>query len=76
MPCDNDQEQLLSVLDVAKMLQVEEHWVRAHANGKSNPVIESIKIGKYRRFRLGQVKAFVAKCEAIARDQALRRNRR
>lgn len=66
--------ELLSVEEVAERIGVSPSWVRAHANGSRRPLLESAKMGKFRRFRSEHVEAFIRQCEAIARDQASRRN--
>jgi hypothetical protein len=52
-------EQLLTVEEVAKLLQVEPSWVHAHSNGSREPTIPSVKVGKYRRFRLVDIELFI-----------------
>ena len=64
---------LLSVEQVAKKLGVSTAWVRAHANGTRRPLLESAKLGAFRRFRQEHLETFIRQCEAIAKDQAARR---
>jgi excisionase family DNA binding protein len=60
-------ERLLTVEEVAEWLKVEPSWVRAHANGNRRPLLPSIKIGRYRRFRKPDIERFL---EDLSRDAA------
>lgn len=66
---------LMTVQEVADFLMVSPNWVHRHAAGRG-VVIRSLKVGKFRRFRLADVQAFAQHCEAIARDAQARKNRR
>ena len=69
-------EKLLSVSEVAQQLGVTDNWVHSHAAGKRQPVLPSLKLGKHRRFRAADLEQFLLLCESLARDMALRKNRR
>jgi hypothetical protein len=49
---------LLTVAQVAGMLQVSEAWVRDHSSRK-NPRLERVKVGKLLRFRIEDVDDFL-----------------
>jgi excisionase family DNA binding protein len=53
------EERLLTVNQVAEMLAVTPHWVRAHANGNRLPVLPSVKLGSQRRFQREAIKDFI-----------------
>jgi len=48
----------LTVTEVAEWLQVKPGWVRKHATGTCRPKLPSEKLGKYLRFRWGDLKAW------------------
>jgi excisionase family DNA binding protein len=52
-------EQLLTVKQVAELLQVKAPWVHAHSNGSREPTIPSAKLGKLRRFRRVDIERFI-----------------
>lgn len=54
-----DSDSLLTAAEVAAWLRVSPAWVRSHANGDRRPVIPSIKIGAFRRFRRDLVQKFI-----------------
>lgn len=54
---------LLTVEDVAQMLQMSPAWVRSHANGRRKPVLPSHKCGKCHRFKLEAVQEFLKSLE-------------
>ena len=54
-----DPARLLSVEDVAEMLNMSAAWVRQHSNGLRRPAIPSVKLGKCVRFRREDVLEFV-----------------
>ena len=54
---------LLDVLEVARMLNMSEAWVRQHSNGLRRPSIPSIKFGKSVRFRRESILAFIESME-------------
>lgn len=68
-------EKLLNVKEVCSLLGVTPNWVACHASGKSKPLLPSLKVGKYRRFHMADVDAYVALCEGMARNAALRKSR-
>jgi predicted DNA-binding transcriptional regulator AlpA len=53
---------LLTVQEVADMLQLSCGWVRDHAAGRRRPVLPSVKLGKSVRFRLEGVLRFIDEC--------------
>lgn len=53
------QEQLLTVREVAKWLQVSSGWVHDHATGRRKPVLPCVKLGKLLRFRPSEVVAWL-----------------
>ena len=69
-------EKLLTTAEVAEHLRVSTNWVHSHAEGKRQPVLPSIKLGKFRMFREADVQQFLQLCEALARDQACRKKAR
>jgi hypothetical protein len=52
-------EQLLTVEEVAEWLRVQPAWVLAHSNGNRRPLLPSIKVGRYRRFRKEEIERFI-----------------
>jgi hypothetical protein len=69
-------EKLLTAAEVAEHLRVSTNWVHSHAEGKRQPVLPSVKLGKSRMFREAEVQEFLQFCEALARDQASRKKAR
>jgi excisionase family DNA binding protein len=69
-------EKLLTVSEVAEQLGVNENWVHCHASGKRKPVLPSLKVGKYRRFRTADIDQFLTFCASLARDMIARRDLR
>lgn len=63
----DDPARLLSVDEVANLLQMSTAWVRQHSNGMRRPAIPSIKLGKAVRFRRQDLHMFV---ESMARPNA------
>lgn len=59
-------EALMTVDQVARMLQVSKGWVHDHANGRRRPVLRRVKLGKSVRFRQSDVNAFVDECSKIS----------
>ena len=61
--------ELLTVDDVAALLKVSKSWVYEHTRGRGTPRAERlphIKIGKYIRFEVNAVRAFLEKkCRAM-----------
>ena len=59
---------LLTVQEVAQVLQVPVSWVYEHARrGKRQRRLPAIKIGKYLRFAASDVQAYVAEARASRR---------
>jgi excisionase family DNA binding protein len=58
---------MMTVEDVAKMMQMSTAWVRQHSSGLRQPTIPSIKMGKAVRFRRQDVLAFI---DSMARGAA------
>jgi excisionase family DNA binding protein len=50
---------LLTVADVAKLLNMSAAWVRQHSDGQRQPTIPSVKLGKSVRFRREDVEEFI-----------------
>ncbi len=61
-----EREPLLTVGEVAALLNVSAAWVRQHASGFRNPTIPSVKLGKSVRFRPSSVQAFIEAMERAA----------
>lgn len=56
----------MTVEEVAEWLKVETAWVRAHANGNRLPLLPSLKMGRYRRFRKSDIERFIEELSAKA----------
>jgi hypothetical protein len=54
---------LLDCKAVAAILGVKPCWVLAHANGANKPLLPSVKLGKFRRFKREHVEEFIRKYE-------------
>jgi excisionase family DNA binding protein len=52
-------EPLMTVAEVARMLQMSTAWVRQHSSGLRQPTIPSVKLGKSIRFRRADVEEFI-----------------
>lgn len=50
----------LTCEEVAALLHVPVGWVRDHSDGKRQPTIPSVKVGKYRRHRLSEIRWWLA----------------
>jgi excisionase family DNA binding protein len=61
----SEQEKLLTVSEVAVWLRVTENWVRSHANGKRQPCLPSVKLGKNVRFRREDVEAAITRSARV-----------
>ncbi len=62
---DLDLHQLLTVADVAALLNVSKSWVYEHTRSRGVPRTERlpyVKLGKYIRFHPGLVREFIARC--------------
>jgi hypothetical protein len=69
-------DKLFTVAEVAERFGVNDNWVHSHASGKRMPVLPSLKVGKYRRFRIADIERFLRLCESLAQDQAARKARK
>ncbi|HWR49605.1 MAG TPA: helix-turn-helix domain-containing protein [Bryobacteraceae bacterium] len=58
-------EGLLTVRQVAAILQVSPAFVHDHASGRRRPVLHRVKLGRLVRFHRSDVDAFVRECEEI-----------
>ncbi len=66
---DTDLHQLLTVADVAAVLNVSKSWVYEHTRSRSLPRTEQlpfVKLGKYVRFHPRLVREFIARCATRA----------
>lgn len=54
------QQELLTVKEVAAILRVTDMWVYLHSTGRVEPRIAYMKLGKLLRFRSADVDAFLA----------------
>lgn len=61
-----DDQQLLSVSDVAKWLQLSPSWVRQHASGRRRPLLPSKKLGKSVRFERARVEEWLKTMDRCA----------
>jgi excisionase family DNA binding protein len=61
-PVGRQQQALLTVDEVATMLQLSRGWVRDHASGRRRPALASVKLGKALRFRMEDVLGFIEEC--------------
>jgi excisionase family DNA binding protein len=59
-------ETLMTVEDVAKLLQMSTAWVRQHSSGLRQPTIPSVKMGKTVRFRRHSVEELIILMERAA----------
>ena len=57
---------LLNVKEVAAYLNVSVEWVYSHSTGKCDPELPSIKIGKYRRYRMDKLERWTAQRQNAA----------
>ncbi len=62
----NDDTRLMTVSEVAELLQMSTAWVRQHASGLRQPTIPSVKLGKSVRFRRLSVHEFIQAMERAA----------
>ncbi len=60
-------EDLLTVQDVAEILRVPTSWVYERTRRRSADRIPGFRIGKYWRFRLGDIKAWLEELKQIER---------
>jgi hypothetical protein len=61
---ERDDSHLLTVRDVAELLQVPVSWVYKHAGPQSPNPLPCIKLGKYLRFRFTDIMAFLKSASA------------
>lgn len=54
-------DELLTVDDVASLLQVPKSWVYERTRRRGSDRLPCVRLGKYVRFEAGAVRAFVAK---------------
>lgn len=59
---------LLTVAEVAEILQVNPAWVRNHAS-RSRPRIPCVRLGKHLRFKQQDVEDFIDLCNQITERQ-------
>ena len=59
IPMRTTDEELLTVEDVAEILRVPNSWVYERTRRRSADRIPGFRIGKYWRFRLGDIKAWL-----------------
>ena len=59
-------EPLLTARQVAGLLSVSQHWVLQHALGRRRPVLPSVKLGKFVRFRASQLAQWLKEMERAA----------
>lgn len=60
----DDLHELLTVDDVAALLKVSKSWVYEHTRSRGMPRSQRlpyVKVGKYVRFELGAIRAFIEK---------------
>ncbi len=57
---------LMTVPEVAELLRMSTSFVRQHANGRRQPMLPSVKMGKSVRFRRAAVHAFIRSMERAA----------
>ena len=55
----NSREELLTVAEVAKFLKVPPSWIYGQTRARGAARIPHFKIGKYLRFRLADVRAWI-----------------
>lgn len=65
-------DRLLDAREVAELLHVPVSWVRESTRSGAMPHVE---LGRYRRYRLADVEAWLAACTKPGRSIALRRPR-
>ena len=54
-----DWEELLTIDELAAQLKVPKSWIYTHTRARTNPRLPYIKLGKYLRFRLHEVYAYL-----------------
>ncbi len=60
-------DQLLTVIEVSRILRVSPAWVRQHSNGfRKEPSIPRVKLGTKTLFRKSTIDAFIADAEKCA----------
>jgi excisionase family DNA binding protein len=68
-PVEDDLHELLTVDEVACLFKVSKSWVYEHTRGRGGPRTERlphVKIGKYVRFEVQAVRAYVEKkCRVV-----------
>ena len=56
---DEDFEELLTIDELAAQLKVPKSWIYTHTRARTKPRLPFIKLGKYLRFRLPEVYAYL-----------------
>lgn len=56
-----DAQELLTMDELAARLKVPRSWIYSHTRARTNPRLPYIKLGKYLRFRLPEVYAYLEK---------------
>jgi excisionase family DNA binding protein len=54
-----DFKELLTIDELAAQLKVPKSWIYTHTRARMNPRLPYIKLGKYLRFRLPEVYAYL-----------------
>lgn len=54
-----EETQLLTVAQVAQLLQVSKGWVHDHTNGRRRPSLKHVRLGKSVRFKRDDIQAFI-----------------
>jgi excisionase family DNA binding protein len=58
-PIDRNSGELLTIDELAAHLKVAKSWIYTHTHARTKPRLPSIKLGKYLRFRLPEVYAYL-----------------
>ena len=66
----NDNGRLLTVKEVADLLQVPESWLYSHSRKRSKDRIPAVKVGKYVRFNQDDVTEWIERHKTGARTNA------
>lgn len=60
-----EQKRLMTVAEVAELLQMSPAWVRQHAAGDRRPFIPCVRMGKAMRFDPDEIAEFIAEMKRI-----------
>ena len=72
---DDDDDEVLTVDEVATMFKIPRSWVYEHVRRRAKLRIPSFKVGKYNRFWRNEVRAFFRqKCVSASMAKAHRMN--